>query len=153
MRGKEKFIKIEFTKLLSSLHPETKGKWGKMNAQQMVEHMSDAFRWASGKEKLQMLLTPEQVQKTYSFMMSEKPFKENTPNQLLPEVPSPLKNSSMHEALAELQKEIDHFFFVFSGNAALRNMNPFFGNLNFEEQVHLLHKHATHHARQFGLAE
>src|ERR1039458_9392824 len=103
------FIKTEFTKLLSTLQPETKGKWGKMNAQQMAEHMSNAFRWASGEVKLQAMLTPEQTQKTYAFMMSDKPFKENTPNQLLPDVPAPFKHVSMKDAIAELQKEIDHF--------------------------------------------
>jgi hypothetical protein len=86
-------------------------------------------------------------------MMSDKPFKENTPNQLLPDVPVPFKHVSMKDAIAELQKEIDHFFSVYENNSGLRNINPFFGNLNFEEQVQLLHKHATHHAKQFGLVE
>ena len=86
-------------------------------------------------------------------MMSDKPFKENTPNQLLPDVPAPFKHVSMKDAIAELQKEIDHFFSVYEKNSELRNINPFFGNLNFEEQVQLLHKHATHHAKQFGLVE
>ena len=57
----------------------------------------------------------------------------------------------MADALTELESEINHFFKVYSENPLLRTINPFFGNLNFEEQVQLLHKHATHHARQFGL--
>jgi hypothetical protein len=150
---KKKFIKEDFTKFVSSLQPEAKGKWGKMNAQQMVEHMSDYMRIANGKTKVQGVLTPEQTHKSYSFMMSEKSFRENTPNQLLPDVPPPFRNASMADAIKELQNEIDHFFVVFSGNEAMRFTSPFFGDLNFEEQVQLLHKHATHHARQFGLVE
>ena len=150
---KKKFLKEDFTKLLSSLQSDAKGKWGKMNAQQMVEHMSDYLRIANGKTRQSSLLTPEQVQRSYSFLMTEKPFRENTPNQLLPDIPPPLKRTSMKEAIAELQKEIDDFFKVFSGNDVLRFSTPFFGDLNFEEQVQLLHKHATHHARQFGLVE
>ena len=57
----------------------------------------------------------------------------------------------MTDAIAELQIEIDYFFEVYNGKPELRMTNPFFGNLNYEEQVQLLHKHATHHARQFGL--
>jgi hypothetical protein len=151
MNAKEKFLKEELTPLLSKLPPEQKGSWGKMNAQQMVEHMSNAFCWANGKSKQSPALTPEQTQKNYEFMMTEKPFRENTPNRLLPDEPFHFKNKTMQEAIAELQKEIDDFFSAYSANSEMRIMNPFFGNLNYKEQVQLLHKHATHHAKQFGL--
>jgi hypothetical protein len=62
-----------------------------------------------------------------------------------------MKQPTMKEAIAELQMEIDDFFRIYSQAPGLRNTSPFFGELNFEEQVHLLHKHAMHHARQFGL--
>lgn len=148
---KKKFLKEDLVKLLSSLPSGAKGAWGKMNAQQMVEHMSYSFRLGSGKHVEKLAYSPEITQKSYNFMMTEKPFRENTPNQLLPDVPPPVKNKSMADALAELQLEIDYFFQVYAENAGLRTINPFFGNLNFEEQVQLLHKHATHHARQFNL--
>jgi len=148
---KKKFLQTEFIQLLEQLLPEQRGNWGKMNAQQMVEHMSEYLRIANGKKKMQPVLDEAITQKMYAFMISEKPFRENTPNQLLPEVPLPVKKSSMKEALEELQNEINDFFEVYTNNPDLRNMSPFFGNLNFEEQVHLLHKHAMHHARQFGL--
>jgi len=148
---KKKILKEEFTKLLSSLPSEQKGKWGKMNAQQMVEHMSYSFRLGSGRHIEKPLYNPEITQKGYNFIMTEKPFRENTPNQLLPDEPPVCKNKNMADAIAELQSEIDYFFKVYSENQGLRTINPFFGNLNFEEQVQLLHKHATHHARQFGL--
>ena len=69
----------------------------------------------------------------------------------MPDEPPPLKNANMNEAIVELQKEIDDFFSAYSVNVGMRIVNPFFGNLNWEEQVQLLHKHATHHAKQFGL--
>ena len=151
MNAKEKFIKEEFTSLLKKLSSEQKGSWGKMNAQQMVEHMSYAFRVASGKHSENAQYNEEITQKGYNFIMTEKPFRENTPNKLLSDEPSPLKNANMNEAIAELQKEIDDFFSAYSANAEMRTVNPFFGNLNWEEQVQLLHKHTTHHAKQFGL--
>ena len=137
--------------MLRSLDSTAKGNWGKMNAQQMVEHMSDAFRWANGKSPQKPALSPEITQRSYSFMMSEKPFRENTPNQLLSDEPRVAKHKNMTDAIAELQIEIDYFFEVYNGKPELRMINPFFGNLNYEEQVQLLHKHAAHHARQFGL--
>ncbi len=149
---KADFLKNGYPKLLRKLSATQKGQWGKMNAQQMVEHMSYSFRVASGKLKEPASLTPEQTEKSHAFMMTEKPFRENTPNQLLPAEPEPLKNKSMEEAVQELEKEISDFFSAYVSQLGLRVLNPFFGNLDLGEQVHLMHKHATHHLRQFGLA-
>ena len=150
---KQEFLRSELTKIFSSLAPDKKGKWGKMNAQQMVEHMSYSIRVANGRHSEKPVYSTEITQKGYNFIMTEKPFRENTPNQLLPDEPPAVKHSSMADSIAELQSEIDYFFKIYLDNRGMRTMNPFFGNLNFEEQVQLLHKHATHHAKQFGLAE
>jgi hypothetical protein len=40
---------------------------------------------------------------------------------------------------------------VFQENHMQQTRNPFFGDLNFEENVHLLYKHALHHLKQFGV--
>ena len=80
---------------------KAKGKWGKMNGQQMTEHMSDAFRWANGRSPQKPALTPQVTQKYYEFMMTEKPFRENTPNQLISDESPPLKHH--RAALPELK--------------------------------------------------
>lgn len=84
-------------------------------------------------------------------MLSEKPFKENTPNPLLSEVPAPVRNISAEEALSELQTELNYFFSVFEKNNLQVTRNPFFGDLNYEENIHLLNKHVIHHLRQFAV--
>ena len=85
-------------------------------------------------------------------MLSDKPFRENTANPLMPEVPAPVKNISCKAALDELEGEIKYFFSVFEKNNLKVTRNPFFGDLNFDENIHLLYKHALHHLRQFGVA-
>jgi hypothetical protein len=95
---------------------------------------------------------PEQLQKNREFMLSERPFKENTVNPLMPEVPAPVTNISAEAAITELQKELDYFFSVFKKNDLQVTRSPFFGDLNYEQNVQLLHKHALHHLRQFGVA-
>jgi hypothetical protein len=77
--------------------------------------------------------------------------RENTPNVLMPEMPTPVKHATKQEAIDELQAEIDHFFAVHAQEAGKITANPFFGHLDFDKQVKLLYKHATHHLRQFGL--
>src|SRR5579875_341363 len=122
-----------------------------MTVQQMVEHFTDSVRIASGQTVHQLIITPEEnLQKMQDFLMSEKPFRENTRNPLMPEVPAPVRNSSIEKALNELQSELDQFFAVFEANQHLTTRNPLFGDLNFEMNVQLLHKHALHHLRQFG---
>jgi hypothetical protein len=155
MTNEEKadFLKRRFIPLLKQVPSDTAPQWGKMTLQQMVEHFSDNVRIASGKTVFtDFVFGPEQVQKNREFMLSETPFKENTRNPLLPEVPAPVTNVSCDEAINELQKEVDYFFAVFKVNNLQVTRSPFFGDLNYEENVHLLHKHALHHLRQFGVS-
>jgi hypothetical protein len=147
------FIKHRFTALLRQIPSDTPPLWGKMTLQQMIEHFTDYMRIASGKTVFNDIVTPaEKLERSRQFLMSETPFKENTPNPLMPEVPAPVRNPSADHAIKELQKEIDYFFDVFEKNNLMVTRNPFFGDLNFEQNVQLLHKHALHHLKQFGIA-
>jgi hypothetical protein len=150
--AKAEFLKIRFIPLLKQIPSDTQAQWGKMTLQQMIEHFSDSVRIASGKTMhTDFVFPPEQLQKNRDFMLSERPFKENTPNPLMPEVPAPVRNVSCEEAINELHKELDYFYEVFEENNLQVTRSPFFGDLNYEQNVHLLFKHATHHLRQFGV--
>ena len=148
---KANFLRNEFLGYLRKIPAGTEPKWGKMNPQQMVEHMSYSMRQASGKEKYELLTKEEYLPKMQAFMMSEKPFKENTPNQLLPDTPPPPKHETMEGSLEELNEEIEHFFDVYANEPSHKIVNPFFGELGYEQCVQLLHKHAWHHLNQFGI--
>jgi hypothetical protein len=146
------FLKNRFVHLLKQLPTDTAPKWGKMTVQQMTEHFSDAVRIASGKSLHADIITPpEHLQKMRDFILSEKPFRENTGNPLMPEIPAPVRNPSFDEATGELQTEIRFFFQVFEKNHLQVTRNPFFGDLNFDQNIHLLYKHAQHHLKQFGI--
>ncbi|MGE5521170.1 MAG: hypothetical protein ACM3VS_14685 [Candidatus Dadabacteria bacterium] len=149
---KEEFLKNRFIALLRQIPTETHPAWGKMTLQQMIEHFADSVRISSGKTVPPDLNTPEdQLAKYQEFLMSDRPFKENTINPLLPELPAPVRNKSSEDALQELQKELDHFFSVFNVNEHLVTLHPVFGELNYQMNVQLLYKHAVHHLRQFGV--
>lgn len=148
---KAAFLKHRFIPLLKQIPSDTTPQWGKMTLQQMIEHFSESVRIASGKTvHTEFVFPPELLQKYREFVLSEKPFRENTVNPLMPEVPAPVINVSTEEALIELDKEIKYFFTVFEKNKLQVTRNPFFGDLSYEQNVHLLHKHALHHLRQFG---
>ncbi len=123
-----------------------------MNVQQMVEHFAgDAIRNANGRLKIGIVTPPGKLQSMREFMMSDKPFKENTKNPLLGEDPAPLRYKTIQAAIGALQQELIYFFEAFEKDNNLLTRNPFFGDLNFEQNVQLLHKHALHHLRQFGV--
>lgn len=147
---KAQFLRNDFIPLLQALPTEVKPAWGNMTVQQMIEHFSDSVRIASGKAVHNNVLTPpEQLEKMRSFLESDKPFRENTKNLLMPEVPAPVQNPSKAEAVKELHQELDFFFSVFEKNNLQVTRNPFFGDLTYEQNIQLLYKHALHHLRQF----
>lgn len=150
---KENFLRTRLVTYLQRIDPVTPPRWGKMSVQHMIEHYAaDAVRNASGRLVAEKILTPpEQLQRMREFMMSDKPFKENTRNPLLAEDPPPLHFKTVQAAIGALQQELIFFFEAYEKNPSLVIRNPFFGDLNFEENVQLLYKHALHHLRQFGV--
>lgn len=150
---KENFLRTRLITHLQRLDPATSPKWGKMNVQQMIEHFAgEAVRNANGRLKLDKLVTPpEQLGRMREFMMSDKPFKENTVNPLMAEEPPPLRYKTVQAAIGALQQELITFFEVYEKEPGMTILNPFFGELNFEQNVQLLYKHAIHHLRQFGV--
>jgi hypothetical protein len=147
---KESFLKNEMIPLLASIPHGTAPLWGKMNLQQMIEHLSDSIRIVSGKIPKQLMTPADKLPAFREFMLSETPFKENTKNREMGEEPEPVRLSSVQAALDELQVEMNDFFTHFD-DPEKRVMNPFFGDMNYEEWVHLFHKHAVHHLKQFGV--
>jgi len=149
--SKEIFLKENFIPLLEKLKGDEKGKWGIMNGQQMVEHFADAVKNANGKLMLPSLNEGERLQKFRLFLMSEEPFKENTKNPLIASEGVALRQRDFPSAINKLKKELDYFFEIFELHPGLKTQNAFFGELDYGMNIQLLHKHALHHLRQFGL--
>lgn len=148
---KAEFIQFEFPRILAEMDPATKPLWGRMNLQQMIEHMSDSVRIANGRDPKDCVTPLDHLPKMQAFMRSEKPFKENTVNFQMPETPLPERWDNVDDAIGELQQELNEFVDVFGEDKQKRITNPFFGDLNFDEWVQLLFKHSLHHLRQFGV--
>ncbi len=148
---KADFLRNKYTKVLEGLDADAPRKWGKMNVLQMIEHMSDYVRISNGKTPVEVVTAEDKLPRMQGFLESEKTFPENTPNVLMPDTPVPTRHVTKQEAIDELQTELNDFFTTHEQNPDKKTANPFFGYLSFDQQVQLLHKHATHHLRQFGL--
>jgi Protein of unknown function (DUF1569) len=147
------FISQEYIPLLKNLPATAVGKWGKMNGQQMVEHIAAFFNVSARKIKFDLVTPVEHLPKYKEFLLSDKEFRENTqaPTSVISEEAQPLRYTSMEDALANLQQSITAFQDYFKDDKLKTTLHPVFGELNFDEWVLLHYKHVTHHLRQFGL--
>ncbi len=145
------FLRNNFIPLLSPLKAADTGRWGKMNAQQMVEHLTDFFRVSTGDIRMPVVSPEEHLPKLRAFLLSDKPFRENTKAPVLPEEPQPVRNAGMLQAVEELNAAVQAFFSLFENEPDHSTTHPVFGVLNADEWILLHYKHVTHHLRQFGL--
>jgi len=147
------FIKTGVIPRVKTLPANASGKWGKMNGQQMAEHVADFFNVSTEKIKFDLVTPVEHLPKFKEFLLSDKQFRENTkaPVNIVGEEPYPLRCANMEEAVDGLAASIGSFENYFRENPGKKTTHPVFGELNFEEWVLLHFKHVTHHLRQFGL--
>jgi oxepin-CoA hydrolase/3-oxo-5,6-dehydrosuberyl-CoA semialdehyde dehydrogenase len=147
------FIRQTLFDLLGNLQPQRKNLWGKMNAQQMVEHLMLFFDVSSCKIVYPLLTDPENLPKFKAFLYSDKAFRENTkaPETLLPEEPIPVHTENLNAAIGILKQSVEDFFLYFKADTTKTTTHPVFGALNYEEWMMLHTKHIQHHLRQFGM--
>jgi len=145
------FLSARLVPLLKSLPADSPMKWGKMNPQQMVEHLSGFFRVSTNKLHFPLITPEDQLPKFKEFLRSEKEFRENTKAPVLPEEAMPVQFASFSDAVNDLEKEITDFLNLFNHEVGLTTQHPVFGDLNFEDWVLLHYKHVAHHLKQFGL--
>jgi hypothetical protein len=147
------FLLKGYIPVLKTLPADAAGRWGKMNGQQMVEHVSDFFKVSANKLHFPLVTPAEHLPKFKAFLLSDKEFRENTkaPVTVLGEEPLPLRFKNMEEAIADLQISISEFTDHFKDDSIKTTVHPVFGELNFEEWILLHHKHIIHHLKQFGL--
>jgi len=148
---KAAFLREGFISLLAHLSPDAEVVWGKMNAQQMVEHVTGFFMVSTDQIHFPLVTPEEHLPKMKDFLRSDKQFRENTKAPVLPDEPQPIRTADLASAIEQLQKTIEYFFTYFATDPDKKTLHPVFGWLNFEEWILLHYKHVTHHARQFGL--
>ncbi len=152
-KEKLSFIENDFLLLQKNISADTVANWGKMNAQQTVEHLIDFFKVSTEKIKFDLVTLEEHLPKYREFLFSDKQFRENTkaPLNVIGEDPMPLRYSTYEEAIAKLHKAIGEFVEYFKNDPLKLTVHPVFGPLNFEEWILLHYKHCRHHLRQFDI--
>lgn len=136
---------------LGLLNAKSPALWGRMDAQQMVEHLIVLFE-ISNKNQETPILTPEKyLHKSQAFLMSDELMPKNFVAKFLPINPSPYLYSSLTEANNKLLSVLDSFHNYWLGKDDETLNHPVFGSLNKEQWDRVHNKHIHHHFLQFGL--
>lgn len=148
------FLENDLFSLLADINVDTAAKWGKMNAQQMIEHLVDFFNVSVEKIIFPVVTPEEHLPKFKEFLLSDKQFRENTkaPSSVLGEDPLPLRCADIETAKQRLKNAVQDFIAYFNEQPGRITNHPAFGPLNYDEWIQLHYKHVTHHLRQFGIA-
>jgi hydroxymethylglutaryl-CoA reductase len=139
-----------FLKKLDALTSDTSPEWGAMNAQQMIEHLSNSMDISTGKLTVQLVIPEEMLAKSVEYLHSDKPFPKGFKIEYAPENP-PLRNESLDDAIDELSMKWIEFEEHYEVNPTAKYLQPVYGMLDYTGWLRLHSKHFTHHFAQFGL--
>lgn len=144
------FLNIdEISDKLSGLTRTTKPVFGKMNGQQVIEHLSLLMQISNGKIDADYYVSDEKTARRKPFLDTDGELHIGFRAAILSDEPTPEKFNSISEAIADLVKQITDFKHHFK--TAKTENHPFFGELDFEYWKKFHVKHFTHHFKQFNL--
>ncbi len=136
--------------LLSTLRPETPALWGRMNAQNMIEHLVEAVEYTNGKRVADLRFPPDRANKQRQLLVNSDFVIPNDVTSYLPDATKTKRFKDLATAIVELNNELNAFehFFKTQGITATHFE---FGPMTYKEWITWHGKHFTHHFKQFGL--
>lgn len=131
---------------INRLTPEHSPKWGKMNVSQMIVHLADAVRMATGELPVKSKKLPVRFSPIKELIIYVFPFPKSAPTakELLSRVPAEWTNER-----EDLLRQIDHLA-TLAGKTDWPD-HPAFGKLSRTDWGVLGYKHCDHHLKQFGV--
>ena len=146
---------MEFTEMLAVLNgltPNQKPLWGKMNAQEMVEHLSDMLMMSRGTGNFTIDVDAETIARRQQFLSSDKEMAKNIAVPFTKEIIE-LRHDELELALDEFAEEWINFTEYYENNPSASVIHPYYGDLDFNLWLKMHDKHFMHHFKQFGLIE
>jgi Protein of unknown function (DUF1569) len=136
----------EISKRIDLLTPDTSGLWGRMNARQMMAHLVDGLRMATGELATQEKKLPIRFTPLKQLIIYGPPFPKNSPTapELLARQPD-----DWDAECANLRQMMGVFASRKPGAKLPRH--PAFGQLSRRAWGVLSYKHIDHHLKQFGV--
>lgn len=145
----------DFAKRLNNLTEKTSSQWGKMNAQQMLEHLETTMKYSTGELETSECKTPEEhLEKYQDSLYNFRTMPKDFPAPFLQDGKLPeLKYKNLDEAKTNFIESVKNCQIYYRENPDAEHLHFVFGTLN-KEMMELFHqKHVTHHFEQFGLTD
>jgi Protein of unknown function (DUF1569) len=143
--------KAEIFRRLRALRPESGRRWGKMSAHQMVCHLSDSVRVATGQKSASDATGP--LQRTvvkWAALYLPLPWPAGVPTR--PEIDQTLGGTIPGDFAADVA-ELEALLDLLSAQAGAldRRRHPIFGPMSDAAWLRWAYLHTDHHLRQFGV--
>lgn len=139
----------EVRNLLSNLKTDSKPVFGKMNGQQMIEHLSFLMKVSNGNVHADFFVEDEKSARRKAFLDTENELQVGFKASMLSEEPNTVVFASIKEAIDDLVLQVTNFQNHFK-TVKIEN-HPFFGELDYSYWKKFHVKHFTHHFKQFNL--
>jgi hypothetical protein len=129
------------------LTPQTKSLWGKFNAAQMVAHLNDAMRMATGELSVAPKKMPIRYFPLKQLILYVLPFPKSAPT--APELLARCNGADLKSEQAQ--------FLILAESTSKKSAtdrwpdHPAFGPLSYRAWGILINRHTEHHLKQFGL--
>jgi hydroxymethylglutaryl-CoA reductase len=148
------FLYEEFPVLLRDLKADTPALWGKMNAQQMIEHLYLVVSASNGRVTIDPQADEARLAyRKMRFFEKDTPMPRHFRVIFVPEEPNPVQFVHIEDAKMKLFEQLQRFDDYFMEHPCITSVHPVFGALNYEEWVQNHARHIRHHLMQFGLIE
>ena len=136
--------------LLLRLRQGTIPVWGKMTAQQMVEHMIEQVRYSYEKLTFVFDVPDDEARRAKQEWIYTDA--QIGPNLVLGPLPAANEYPDLHTAIEKLMAELEDFDRYFKTAGTVVNHGAF-GPMDYNEWLIWHGKHLAHHFRQFGLID
>ena len=136
---------------LVTLKLDDRPVFGKMNCQQMIEHLSKVTQIANGNWPLDVYVSEDKSARRKPFLDTENELQVGFKASFLSEEPKKAMFNSIEGSIDDLIRQLEKFVTVFNEDKNRTVVHPFFGELDVEYWKRFQVKHFTHHFTQFGL--
>lgn len=138
--------------IINKIDASTQPKWGKMNAQRMIEHLTDSIFMSMGQGNHTLLIPTDKIEKSQTILASDKPMPKEFSVPFAPEEYT-LRNEELELAVDEFVDAWLAYEEYYEEQPEKLNLHPFYGDLNKGQWDRMHSKHFTHHFQQFGLID